>query len=385
MNALTRRDLLRLTAATAALHAPAARLLAAEAPERPRLVLLNLRGGVDALAVAAPYAEPEYAALRGAIALPAPGTAGGALKLDGLFALHPRLERLHARYLAGEALVHHAVATPYRDRSHFDAQDVLENGTATPGGRTGWLNRAVAAAPGLRVLTAGPSVPLVARGPAPVESWSPSLLPGVDEDTLDRIADLYARDPFFAERLESARAAPRAGTARRGRRQGITQLIGPVAERLRAPGGPHVVTLDWGGWDTHANQGGVNGGLATRLGQLDTALDDLAAALGSTWSSTVVLVVTEFGRTVRVNGTRGTDHGTGTLAVAVGGAVAGGRVLADWPGLRPDALHEGRDLRPTRDLRDLIAGVLVAHLGLDEAAVARTVFPGHAIRPLPLT
>lgn len=384
---MQRRDVLKLTLAALGSGLAGTRVCAAGTAPRPRLVLLNLRGGLDALAVAAPYGEPAYARLRGGIALPSPASGDGLLALDGLFGLHPALAALHRRYEAGELALVHAVATAYRERSHFDAQKVLENGTGTPASVSGWLNRAAGAAPGLAVLAVGASVPLVARGPAPVTSWSPSLLPGLDADTLARIEDLYNHDAFFAARLASALDAPDGtGMTPRGRRrQGIAHLVEPVAALLRAPGGPDVVALDWGGWDTHANQGGIEGGLALRLAQLDASLEALAGALGTLWAETMVLVVTEFGRTVRANGTRGTDHGTGALALALGGAVRGGRIIADWPGLAGASLYEGRDLRPTRDLRTLFAGALVTHLGLDAGRVAHDVFPGADVPPLALT
>ncbi len=149
-----------------------------------------------------------------------------------------------------------------------------------------------------------------------------------------------------------------------------------AARFLAAADGPRIAVIEASGWDTHANQGAETGQLANRLAGLDAGVAKLRTGLGEAWEDTVVAIVTEFGRTVRVNGTRGTDHGTAGAAILVGGAVRGGRVLADWPGLAPRALHEGRDLRPTTDLRALFKAVLAEHLGLDTGFIDREVFPG---------
>ena len=390
----TRRSLLA-TGATLTLLAPFAHLAAAAGKRDSRFALVILRGGLDGLAAVAPYAEPQYQHLRGALALGAPGTDGGALELDGTFGLHPALKNLHAMYRAGEALVLHAAATPYRERSHFDAQNVLEAGGTTPNGSaTGWLNRAVG------VLGAGgeprgavalaDSVPLVLRGEFAVTSWAPSRLPDADEDTLARVRRLYeAADPELAERLNAALGARElvgdTGDARMAGLggQAVAPLAAAAARFLGSDDGPRIAVLDVGGWDTHANQGGAEGTLAQRLRGLDAGLQQLKTGLGPHWQSTSVLVVTEFGRTAAVNGTRGTDHGTAGCAFLVGGAVAGGRVLADWPGLASRDLHEGRDLRATTDLRALFKAVLHERFGIAEGALAQQVFPDSAaVQPL---
>jgi uncharacterized protein (DUF1501 family) len=284
----------------------------------------------------------------------------------------------------------HAVATPYRERSHFDGQDVLENGHARPhASQSGWLNRALAGLPqskpsggtGQHGVALGPSVPLVMRGPQEVASWSPSVLPGIEPDTLQRLADLYAGDALLARRLaEAGDAQQMAGddAMAPGGARNRAQL-GPVAKTaagfLRLEHGPRVAVLETSGWDTHAAQGSTQGALAARLALLDAGLATLHAELGDAWASTAVLVVTEFGRTAAINGTRGTDHGTGAAAFLLGGAVNGGRVVADWPGLSTRALHEGRDLAPTLDLRAVFAALLIDHLGIDRRFVEREVFP----------
>lgn len=391
----TRRSLLA-TSATLTLLAPFARLASAAPNLDARFVLVILRGGLDGLAAVPPYAEPQYAALRGPLALSAPGADGGALDLDGTFGLHPALTNLHAMYQAREALVLHATATPYRERSHFDAQKVLEAGGVTPGASAGgWLNRALGvldlsgdAPPAIALAD---SVPLVLRGELAVTSWAPSQLPETDEDTLARVRRLYeAADPVLAASLNGALEAreiagdaadTRMGGGRGG--QAIAPLASAAARFLASPDGPRIAVLDAGGWDTHANQGAAQGPLALRLRGLDAGLQMLKTELGAHWSETTVLVVTEFGRTVAVNGTRGTDHGTAGCAFLAGGAVAGGRVVADWPGLAARDLHEGRDLRATTDLRSLFKAVLHERFGVSEAALARTVFPASdSVEPL---
>jgi uncharacterized protein (DUF1501 family) len=390
----TRRSFLG-TGATLTLLAPFARLSAANVDAEARVVLVILRGGLDGLAAVPPYAEPQYQNLRGPLALAAPGAQGGALDLDGTFGLHPALPNLHAMYRAHEALILHAAATPYRERSHFDAQNVLEaGGVSASASAGGWLNRALgaldAAGDAPEAVALADSVPLVLRGELAVTSWAPSRLPDADEDTLARVRRMYeAADPELAASLSAAldarELAGDAGNPAMGGRGG--QALGPLASAaarfLSSRDGPRVAVLDVGGWDTHANQGGAEGPLAQRLRGLDSGLQLLKTELGEHWRSTSVLVVTEFGRTVAANGTRGTDHGTAGCAFLLGGAVAGGRVVADWPGLAARDLHENRDLRATTDVRALFKAVLHDRLGVTEAALARTVFPdSDAVAPL---
>jgi uncharacterized protein (DUF1501 family) len=394
MTMMTRRSVLA-GGATLTLLAPFAHPAWGVANPDSRFVLVILRGGLDGLAAVPPYAEPAYAQLRGALALPKPGTADGVLDLDGTFGLHPALTNLHAMYRAREALVLHATATPYRERSHFDAQNVLEAGSTAPSASGGgWLNRALAALASAGdargAVALADSVPLVLRGELAVTSWAPSQLPETDEDTLARVRRLYeAADPALAASLNGAlQAREIAGDAadeRMGGRggQAIARLASAAARFLSAADGPRIAVLDAGGWDTHANQGGAQGPLAQRLRALDTGLQMLKTELGTHWSETTVLVATEFGRTVAINGTRGTDHGTAGCAFLAGGAVAGGRVVADWPGLAARDLHEGRDLRATTDLRALFKAVLLERFGVSESALARTVFPASdAVAPL---
>ena len=362
-----------------------------------RFVLVVLRGAVDGLALAAPYGDGNYKKVRGELAIPKPGRSDGLLKLDGMFGLNPALANVYQSFTAGDATVVHAVASPYRERSHFDGQDMLENGATKVGGlRSGWLNRALTPLDSRigdeTAIALAQNTPLVLRGDNSVTSWAPSKLPDTDDSTLARLERLYADDEFFATRLQQAlRSQEIAGeqskmsrSSRRGNEaQQFADLMQSAARFLTTPGGPSIAVVELGGWDTHANQGATNGALANRLTALDTGLGKLRDGLGESWEQTVIAVVTEFGRTVRVNGTRGTDHGTATAALLMGGAVNGGKVISDWPGLGKSDLYAGRDLLPTTDIRSLFKGVLTDHLDLSLAFIEREVFPDSTIaRPL---
>ena len=354
-----------------------------------RFVLVVLRGAVDGLALAAPYGDGNYSKVRGELAIPAPGSRESLLKLDGLFGLNPALPNVYQSFLAGEACVIHAVASPYRERSHFDGQDLLENGAARVGAlRDGWLNRALASFDSSlgreAAIALAPNTPLVLRGSHSVTSWAPSRLPDADDGTLQRLQRLYADDEFFSTRLQQALHSQEIAGEQSGMQQGgrgnearqFADLMASAARFLTTADGPSIAVTEFGGWDTHANQGSISGSLANRFAALDTGLGKLRDGLGDTWDKTAVVVVTEFGRTVHVNGTRGTDHGTGTAALLLGGAINGGRVIADWPGLGKSDLYAGRDLLPTTDVRSLFKAVLAEHLGVSEMLLEREVFPG---------
>jgi len=381
---------------------------------KSRVVFILMRGALDGLSAAPPYGDPDYAGLRRELALHAPGSPGGALALNGFFGLHPSLAFLQESYSARELIVFHAIASPYRERSHFDGQDVLENGSLRPHGLpTGWLNRALASLqsghgqPRELGVALGQNVPLVMRGPASVTSWSPSKLAALDDDTLERITDLYSGDPLLGQRLADALAASAIANApeqgvqvaaspvieqsavntdthstpanqsllQRAKPTRYTEIVHAAAGFLRREDGPQVAVFDTTGWDTHANEGNAEGQLAGRLAALDAGLRTLKEELGPTWSNTAVVLATEFGRTAATNGTRGTDHGTATAAFLLGGAVQGGRVLTDWPGLSGRVLYQGRDLKPTSDLRSMLKGVLSEHLLVPTAALEASVFP----------
>lgn len=371
------------------------RLASAAGAKDARFVTIILRGALDGLSAVAPVGDPDYVALREAIALSTQGEKP-AFALDGFFALHPAMPTFARLYKANQALVVHATATGYRERSHFDGQDVLESGQPRPGlTQSGWLNRALLALPqGERVvmkgaLGVGAIAPLVARGAAPVLGWAPPMIAKADEDLAARVLALYNhRDPILAkalaagldtEKIAASSAAgemkPKGGPADA---EGMKVAAQGAATLMAAEGGPRVAALAFEGWDTHANQGGVTGQLANRLAGLDAAIGVFETTLGEAWKNTVIAIVTEFGRTARVNGTVGSDHGTGTVAFLAGGAVKGGRILADWPGLKSANLYENRDLKPTIDLRAVLKGVLAEHLGLAEKPLAEAIFPGTA-------
>jgi uncharacterized protein (DUF1501 family) len=396
---LQRRRFLQLGLAAGGGALTARYAFAAPAVTDARFVFIILRGALDGLSAVPPYGDPDYARLREQLAIGAPGRADGALALDGHFGLNPGLSFVHEAFGAREALILHAVATPYRERSHFDGQDVLESGLSRPHAtEIGWLNRAVAGLPagaahGAQLGVAlGQNVPLVLRGPAPIASWSPSKLPDIDDDTLQRIADRYASDPLLSQRLGDALASDRvaaesadmsaAGAAGAATAPGAARYLETVrtaAGFLKLEDGPAVAVFDTTGWDTHFNEGGGQGQLRQRLSALDTALRALKESLGSTWSRTVVLIATEFGRTAAANGTRGTDHGTAAAAILLGGAVHGGRVVSDWPGLSSRALYQGRDLKATMDLRSVIKTVLRDHLQISTRTLDAQVFPDSTV------
>lgn len=378
--ALSRRHaLLGLTAAFTLGRTSLA--LAAPATDR-RFVVVLLRGALDGLSAVQPYGDPAFAGVRGPLALPAPGQPDGVLDLGGTYGLHPALANVHAMYADGHALLIHAVAGHYRSRSHFEAQDCLESG-ADQRLNSGWLNRAVSLMPASHgrdlALTVGLSAPLLLRGPATVEAWAPDHFAQPTADLYQRLLSISARDPVIgpamAEGLKQRGFAASAlsGQAADPKHDRSFEMLAASAGRLLAqPSGPRVAALEIGGWDTHAGQ---KRRLEVALGQFDAGLAALKASLGDAWSKTVVLAVTEFGRTAHINGTGGTDHGTAGLAFVLGGAVAGGRVRADWPGLGDGKLFENRDLAPTADLRSVIKGVLADHMRLPNAALGR-VLPG---------
>jgi len=358
-------------------------LALAAAPTERRLVVINLRGALDGMAAVVPYGDPHLAGLRENLLPPPPGSDGGVKDLGGFFGLHPALTNLHGLFAAGEVLVIHAVAGPYRERSHFLAQDYLESG-ADKRMTSGWLNRVLAALPkppneppGKSALAVGVSMPLLLRGPITAGNWAPTGFSAPRGDMYAAIAALHRGDPITGPAIEAGlrergfTSAVLAGKQPANDRNAFPALASAAGEMLRAPDGPRLAAMEIGGWDTHAGQ---NTRLEAPLRQLDSGLANLKAALGPVWRQTAILVMTEFGRTARSNGTGGTDHGTATVAFVAGGAVAGGRVLADWPGLGPGRLFEDRDLAPTTDLRALAKGLLVEHLKLSRAA-ATGVFP----------
>ena len=370
----------------------------AATPGDRKFVLVILRGAMDGLAAVAPYGDAAYRSARGRLAFDPPGSGDtGLLPLVDGFGLNPRLPFLHELWREREMAFMHACATPYRDRSHFDGQDVLESGANRVfSAADGWLNRALAArpdhtanhtpnhSPNREGIAIAATVPLVLRGAAPSSSWAPSNAPTAARDTLARLMDLYAGDALLAPALASAvhnqqtvSESPIMATGgERPNTSAQVRMAEAAARLLVAPNGPAAAVLSLDGWDTHANQGTLQGALALRLAGLDSSLRALKSGLGSQWANTVVVVATEFGRTVAENGTGGTDHGTGSLAFVLGGAVRGGRMLGDWPTLARSALYEGRDLAPVNDLRGLLMAALSEHWRIEPDLLQRQVFPG---------
>jgi uncharacterized protein (DUF1501 family) len=408
LHAPSRRELL-LASGTLFAWAHMPKLAHAEGRD-PRFLAIILRGALDGLATVAPVGDPNWVSLRGDNALTLDGKAP-ALKLDDFFALNPAMPNLHRMFAANEAIVVHAAATPYRERSHFDGQDLLESGLPKVGpSDSGWLNRALAGlVPGTRVesrgiangrkaFAVGPVTPLVVRGPAPVLSWSPQRIQPASNDTMARLLDLYRHsDVKLAGVLDdSSKLSAIEHSGDMGQnpqkpggpgpaqiRAYFAEAAGSAAKFLAQPDGPRVGALALDGWDTHVNEGIANGRLSQLLGALDGALAAVETNMGPAWRETVVALVTEFGRTARINGSDGTDHGTATVALLAGGALKGGRVIADWPGLKSADLYENRDLKPTTDLRAVLKGLLRDHLRADERVLAQSVFPGSdGVRPM---
>jgi uncharacterized protein (DUF1501 family) len=384
--------------------------LAAEADlARRKVVVIVCRGGMDGLSVAPAVGDPDYHGLRGELAIK------DALPLDGTFGLHPQLTATHALAKAGEARIVPAVATPDRARSHFEAQDVLESGAAgVYATSSGWLNRAVEVLQARRKVDAisiGPTAPLILRGKVQTASWSPGRAIDAEARLPMLLQDLYRNDALLGPALARGLAtetmakdvsamtaqpvsmtapapgmggmAPAQAQAARAAQQGraASRTLGSsLAGFMREPGGPTVAAISLDGFDSHANQAGL---IAGRLAALDAVIDGLHEGLGPEWKNTVVLVATEFGRTARVNGTAGTDHGTASTALVLGGALKPGGIVGDWPTLKQNALFENRDVAPTLDMRGLFKGVLAEHMAIDHAALEKVVFPeSAAARPV---
>jgi uncharacterized protein (DUF1501 family) len=372
----SRRRFLHQAGSALLLAAPG--LVLARAATDRRFVFVLQRGAADGLDTLIPYADPGYARLRGALAV----DVGAAPKLDGTFALHPALVEVARLHAAQQALFVHAVASPYRDRSHFDGQNVLESGGAAPYAlKDGWLNRLVMQLPRQHgeAIAIAPTIPLALRGAADVATYAPTAPRQAPDEFLQRVQQLYADDAQLHALWASAMDARdmSAGPALRANPTELGQL---AARFLSHPQGPRIAMLESNGWDTHSAQ---QQRMANQLKGLDALIAALRDGLGAAWGDTVVLVATEFGRTAAANGTGGTDHGTAAAALLVGGAVQGGRVLADWPGLGSGALYQGRDLQPTTELHALISAAAGECFGLEPAQLARALFPQLMIsRPL---
>ena len=350
----------------------------AAAPGENRLVTIILRGGMDAVGVFAPYRERRFRELRPNIAKGDPKK--GYIDLDGRFGMDARLAPLAPFWKRGELAVAHAVSTPYRDkRSHFDGQDLLEAGvTGVRDVDDGWLNRALPLIGGRAAETAisvGRDDMLLMRGDAPVRSWVPGYRHPLHNDERELLQMLYAKDRLFAEAAEMAGELTRlgGGETAKGRAARAAQY---AADRLSAEA--RIAAFSIGGWDSHASQPSA---LKRPLETLAQALTILRNGLGPAWGSTLVIAMTEFGRTARENGNRGTDHGTGGAALLAGGALSKAAVLGKWPGLADGDLYQGRDLMPTMDVRHYPAWALRAMFGVEKTALERSIFPGLDMGP----
>jgi len=358
----------------------------AETLKGRKLVVVIARGALDGLSVTVPIGDARYYALRQSIAVKPEKT----LPIDALFGLHPKLVAYHGLMAVGEARFAPAVALPQRIRSHFEAQDLLETGGAgLYQASTGWLNRALqagGAAGPMTALAVGAQEPLILRGPAATQSWSPGGR--VDAQTgrlASSLMDLYADDPLLGPALANGLSVENQAEVLTGGQpmQGRDgrALAATAGRFVAAPSGPTIAVLSLDGFDTHARQGAEDGQLANRLGVMDAALAGLKEGLGDQWFKTVVVVVTEFGRTARVNGTGGTDHGTASTLLLAGGALKAGGMVGDWPTLAEGRLFEDRDLAPSLDVRSVFKGLLRDHLGVDRKALETRVFPNSLEAP----
>jgi len=382
MTPFNRRTLLAGSLALGAGALAFPRIAFAQGAGTRNLLFVLLRGAADGMAMLAPVGDPGFEALRAAV-LP---DYANAPRIGSFFAVHPALAEIAKATTAGEALFVHAAATTYRERSHFDGQNLLETGGTAPyATKDGWLNRLAGLMNGrtpapLRALAIAPAVPLALRGNAPVSNYAPSALPDASEDLLARVSQLYAGDaelgPLWSRALETRAMAADDGLNNLRDARATGEL---TASLMRGPEGARIGMIELGGWDTHANQ---RGAFARSAAQLDALLGAYRSAMGTAWADTMVVVATEFGRTAKLNGTGGTDHGTASAALIMGGAVRGGRVVADWPGVTDSKLYEGRDLAPTIALESVLAGAVAEHLGLDPKLAMARLFPGRSIAPL---
>ena len=369
--AIERRSFLGAAVASIGM-AIAPKMAFANAATNTRFVFIIQRGAADGLNTLIPYADPQYTALRGALAI----SQNNAQKLDGTFALHSSLKNIGEMHKAQNASFIHAIASPYRERSHFDGQNILESGGARAYEiDSGWLNRLIGLLPksGEASIALSPTIPLGLRGTNPVTSYAPSALPDANHDFLTRVAGMYENDPQLYGLFNMASATNETAGNANGRSAAATGTL--AANFLSLNNGPRIAMIETSGWDTHTGQ---EARLARGLTDLDDLIGALKTGMGTEWQNTIVLVATEFGRTAAINGTGGTDHGTASCAFVLGGKVRASKIIADWPGLRQSDLYQNRDLKPTNDLNGLIAGVAANAFGLDPQLVARTLFPNSA-------
>lgn len=383
---LTRLDRRTLLAGSLALGASGLalpRIALAQTTGTRKVLFVLLRGAADGLAMLAPVGDPGLEALRGA----ALADYANAPRIGSFFALHPALTEVGKAAASGEALFVHGAATAYRERSHFDAQNLLETGGSAPyATKDGWLNRLVTLTGETqrgempRALAIAPAVPLALRGDAPVSSYAPSALPAASDDFMTRVGAIYEADSelasLWARALETRAMA---GNDNLNSLRDASANGALVASLMQGTRGAQIAMIEVDGWDTHANQ---RGAFARQARGLDALLAAYRTGMGEEWRDTLVLVATEFGRTAQLNGTGGTDHGTASAALVMGGNVRGGRVEADWPGLGTSQLYDGRDLAPTIALESVLAGAVAEHFRLDPVQTLARLFPGRTGKPL---
>ncbi|UPR59889.1 DUF1501 domain-containing protein [Vibrio sp. ED004] len=352
-------------------------------------VWISLRGAMDGLNVVVPHADPDYADLRPNIGLKTKQL----LKLDSFFGLHPSLKSCHQWYENKEVSFVHACSTAYRERSHFDGQKILENGTSDPFNTEGWLNRLLTlSSEQYDGIAIDSGLPLIMQGESTVASWYPNRLKTRDKQT-ELLEELFQSDQMLSANFESVMKIDEL-VGDQGVGKQFKSLMSKTGDILSADNGPNIAALELGGWDTHANQGSVNGRLSNQLKILDAGLAALKESLGTRWNNTMIIAASEFGRTAKENGTKGTDHGTGNVMLVAGGAMvhkasnisssgtSGGQVIANWPGLSQENLYQGRDLKPTTDIRGVIKGVLGEHLSINTKQL-NTIFPdSERVKPL---
>lgn len=366
---MNRRDFMRWSAVSSLPLLGLPNISFASADTDKRFIFIIQRGAADGLNTVIPYADPAYKKLRGALAI----DVSEATKLDGMFALHPALKATAKLYQNQQALFVHGIASPYRKRSHFDAQNILETGGKSAYEfKDGWMNRMLRLLPTAQseAIAIAPSIPMALRGKANVNAYAPSNLRDAPDDLLIRVSQLYAQDAQLHDLWSSAMEAnDLAGdTTTKRNPAGVGKL---AAEFLNKADGPRIAMIETNGWDTHSAQ---DRRLNRQLSSLDILINALHQELGDHWQKTTVLVATEFGRTAAANGTGGTDHGTASTAMVLGGDLHGGRIIADWPGLNSADLYQERDLKPTLNLNHLIASIIGERFGIDSNKVANDVF-----------
>ena len=380
LNAVNRRSLLLAGCAASLITVAPSAHAATQQSQGKKIIVVILRGAMDGLSALPKTDDPDIQAHRAALIDPK------AIPLAQGFALHSAMPTLAAMYKSGEAAFVPAIAGPYRERSHFEAQDLLECGGVRSVSSDGWLNRALQKAPAAyAAVSIGPSQPLILRGASThTSSWSPAVLPEASDDTLNRLMELYEGDPVLKASLSAALAdSAVAGAMMADRNMGggrggpgqYLQQLQAAGKFLAQPDGPEIAVVSLEGWDTHAAQ---NNALQQRFAALDAGVRALKETLGETWKKTALVAISEFGRTVRINGAQGTDHGTGGLAILAGGAIKGGRMFGDWPTLKSSALYENRDLTPAVDARSVFKGVLREQLGWAANDLDGMVFPDSA-------